>query len=83
MNDFEDANVFIRDPVGLREKLKALMEGGAEKIQVWQFSKLGKYLWPSCSMECSNNTVITFCDVHQCLTKPTLMSKEMCQFTSC
>ncbi|XP_028402847.1 cytosolic 5'-nucleotidase 3-like [Dendronephthya gigantea] len=33
MNDFKDANVFIKDPVGLRGKLKGLMEGGAEKMQ--------------------------------------------------
>jgi hypothetical protein len=34
MKEMEDANVFIRDPVGLREKLKAFLEGGAEKMQV-------------------------------------------------
>ena len=33
MKEMEDANVFIRDPVGLREKLKSFLEGGAAKTQ--------------------------------------------------
>ena len=34
MVEMETANVFIRDPVGLRAKLKAFIEGGAEQMQV-------------------------------------------------
>ena len=45
MGEMENANVFIRDPVGLRAKLKAFIEGGAEKMQVCVFKLC--HTWPS------------------------------------
>ena len=43
MKEMEDSNVFIRDPVGLREKLKAFLKDGPTKTQVCFTQKFARF----------------------------------------
>jgi hypothetical protein len=43
MKEMEDSNVFIRDPVGLREKLKAFLKDGPAKTQVCFSQKFARF----------------------------------------